>query len=336
MISFLKGVAPQALSPKRWAVGVVVSGAILAFLLWWSAPQGVVQALGEASAGWIASGLLAMVFVGLCRYVRLWFWVPPSQRSWFLFGVVNAHSLLNHVLPFRTGELVFPFLLQRATGRAYVVGLSDLFMLRVVELCVLSSCVLVAALSWQLTEQAAVVMSARSGWIPLALIFPFVVLLVALFSGRRVLRVLGTFFDSRPRLQRLGLLCRQLGDAFAARTWGNLATVFVTTLVMWCGLFVVYYSALSACGIDASWEETVLGSLGSVVANLLPVNGIGSVGTMEAGWVAGFVLLGKSATSAMAAGVLLHVMLVAALTAMALFALPRPNPSSHPQREVSR
>jgi uncharacterized membrane protein YbhN (UPF0104 family) len=55
----------------------------------------------------------------------------------------------------------------------------------------------------------------------------------------------------------------------------------------------------------------VLASLGEAVVGLLP-NAIGSFGTLEAGWAAGYVLCGVDRADAVATGFIMHGIVVLA------------------------
>jgi hypothetical protein len=62
-----------------------------------------------------------------------------------------------------------------------------------------------------------------------------------------------------------------------------------------------------------------VGSAGAIFANLLPINGLGSFGTLELGWVAGFAATGQqSLGSVAAAGLAMHLLLVLVSGALAV------------------
>jgi hypothetical protein len=47
----------------------------------------------------------------------------------------------------------------------------------------------------------------------------------------------------------------------------------------------------------------------SVIANALPISGIGNWGTLEAGWAAGFLIVGLSKEKAIATGFGIHIII---------------------------
>ena len=81
--------------------------------------------------------------------------------------------------------------------------------------------------------------------------------------------------------------------------------------------------SLLAFGLDISFFETVVGSVGGIIANLRPINGLGSFGTFELGWVAGYAVTGHASLGLIAAaGLTMHFLIViisGALASVAFF-----------------
>ncbi len=80
---------------------------------------------------------------------------------------------------------------------------------------------------------------------------------------------------------------------------------------VWLGLFGVFHTSLLAFGVDVTLAQSVVGSGGGIMTNLLPVNGVGSFGTLEAGWTAGLVATGAPLGPVVAAGLAMHLLVVA-------------------------
>lgn len=62
-------------------------------------------------------------------------------------------------------------------------------------------------------------------------------------------------------------------------------------------------------GINLPFTKMLFGSTISVIVNALPISGIGNWGTMEAGWIAGFLLVGISKEKAIATALGVHLMI---------------------------
>jgi uncharacterized membrane protein YbhN (UPF0104 family) len=72
-------------------------------------------------------------------------------------------------------------------------------------------------------------------------------------------------------------------------------------------IFWVFYAFLRGFGIEISFLKVVFGSTIAIIANALPISGIGNWGTLEVGWAAGFLLVGLSKEKAIATGFGVHI-----------------------------
>jgi uncharacterized membrane protein YbhN (UPF0104 family) len=71
----------------------------------------------------------------------------------------------------------------------------------------------------------------------------------------------------------------------------------------------MFYAFLRGFGIEISFLKVVFGSTIAVLANALPISGIGNWGTLEAGWAAGFLMVGLSKEKAIATGFGVHIVI---------------------------
>jgi len=96
-------------------------------------------------------------------------------------------------------------------------------------------------------------------------------------------------------------------DFYAIKARRTYFPVAVTSLVSWIMIFGMFYAFLRGFGIEISFLKVVFGSTIAVIANVLPISGIGNWGTMEAGWAAGFLMVGLSKEKAIATGFGVHI-----------------------------
>jgi uncharacterized membrane protein YbhN (UPF0104 family) len=81
----------------------------------------------------------------------------------------------------------------------------------------------------------------------------------------------------------------------------------LTSMLVWGALYAFSFVTIHAFGVDISFLQSVAGSTGGVLTNVLPINSFGSFGTMEAGWAGGFVLVGMSPQDAITTGFGNHI-----------------------------
>lgn len=106
-------------------------------------------------------------------------------------------------------------------------------------------------------------------------------------------------------------------DFYAIKARKTYYSVSLASLVSWVMIFFVCYAFLRGFGIELSFLKVVFGSTIAVIANALPISGLGNWGTLEAGWTAGFLIVGLPKEEAIATGFGVHILifLVCALTA---------------------
>ena len=87
----------------------------------------------------------------------------------------------------------------------------------------------------------------------------------------------------------------------------RLAAAVAASLAMWAALWALAWFLLAAMGYRWEPMTVVAGSAAASIANLLPFNLVGNLGTLEAGWTAAFVALGVPVEVAAATGFASHL-----------------------------
>ncbi len=103
---------------------------------------------------------------------------------------------------------------------------------------------------------------------------------------------------------------------FVLRTY---LPVSLTSLASWAMIFWTFIAFLRGFGVDLSFLKMVFGSTVAVIANALPISGIGNWGTLEAGWAAGFLMVGLSKEKAIATGFGFHILIFILCGVISLF-----------------
>ncbi len=305
----------EGISGGRWLVAVAVSVLLIGGLVWFAPPRELWRVVSGAHAGWLvaAAGLYAGVLAA--RWVRLAGLVDVDRLSAHRLELLWAsagHSFATQLLPVRSGELAFPVLWRRATGESLARGTVYLTAIRVVELGIVVPLYALGLGVWLSGEGIA-----DGGWIVWGLGGFGMALLVGLPWLLRVALRIARWVLEQTALRRVEALeplreaVPQAAEAVAGLGPGRRLWLVATSLVMWGLMFGVFAATLAACGLDLSLAQIVVGSGGGIVGNLAPVGGIGSVGTMEAGWTAAFEATGAPTAPIVAAGMLVHVLVIA-------------------------
>lgn len=230
-----------------------------------------------------------------------------------LLSVVSVHNLLNQVMPVRTGESAYPVLVRKYADVGYSRGITTLLLVRVYDLaafagifCVFMLDAFVAKLyGWPL--RAVAVSASVAG---LAFMFRHIDALAAAIagwvsgmSGHPGLRsMLG-----EKSMERAGLLADGMKQAVSG---GGYLKLGAYTVCVWLLTFAMFHVFVTGIRPDTTFSATVIGSSGAVLTGLLPVNAIGSVGTLEGGWTLGMVAVGLDREAALASGVMMHAFVI--------------------------
>jgi len=85
--------------------------------------------------------------------------------------------------------------------------------------------------------------------------------------------------------------------------------VTLLTTLSWLMAFWMFYAFLRGFGIPISFLHVSFGSSIALFVNALPISGLGNWGVLEAGWAAGFLLVGLSKEKAIATGFGVHILI---------------------------
>ena len=107
-------------------------------------------------------------------------------------------------------------------------------------------------------------------------------------------------------------------DFYAIKARKTYFSVSLVSLASWMMIYYTFYAFLRGFGIEVSFLKVVFGSTIAVIANALPISGFGNWGTLEAGWAAGFLIVGLSKEEAIATGLGIHFLIFLCCTLAAL------------------
>jgi glycosyltransferase 2 family protein len=313
----------------RIALSVALSGFILVALFRLASPRAIGDLLAHARPAGLALGFGLYTLGCGARAWRLRA-VGLRAPARALMAVACAHQALNKVLPLRTGELFYPVLARWTGGQGMGEALIGLAYLRIIDL------VGVAALflGTLALDRQSFLGDARLG------LLASLVLLVAALAGMvwlvKVLRLAGALAERalgpRPFLAR----ARAAVERFPRLDLRAHLALAALTIAGWLLIYGTFQALLRAFGIPLGFSRTVLGATAGVIASVQPIQGVGSFGTLEAGWALGMSLVGMDRRAAVASGI--GVQLFTFLYAILLggwgwWALRRRGPAPSPSRD---
>ena len=286
----------------RRIAGAVVALALVAVVLAVAGPREVWGLLRRSDLAWVLAGAAAAGGALVMRGLRLMLLLPEGRLrpipATLVAATAQAAALF---VPARAGELALPWLLRRVAGWEVASGVGTLLAARTLDLAALGlwAGVAVVAILGPLHPLAAVAAT--------CLVVPPLLLPVTLrYVDRLAVRCLAPWGQRSRRWARRIRRVRRSVDAQRERP-RRLAGAAAASVAMWALLWALAWFLLVAMGYRWPVPHVVGGSAVASLANLLPVNLIGNLGTLETGWTAAFMALGVPPEVAAATGLASHL-----------------------------
>lgn len=291
--------------------------AIILLLIGQIDPRQVLSHIKNASPGWLLVGCGWYVMTNLLRAFRFGVLLKVTALRPILKLVPEmfALSFLNNVLPSRTGELSFPYMLLRRHGIVVAESATALLLARIFDyLAVILLFVIFASLELDsLAESAGKIITLLIGISAISVIL----LLLSPWISTRILRLAKWVLD---RLQladnRLAAIILNFGTDVVAALWqmksGRIYLhTFLWSLGIWLCTFAWFSAFLSAIGLPVRYTFVVVGSTFASLAKAIPFITIGGFGAHEAGWTMGYMLTGMERSEAITSGFTVNILTLA-------------------------
>lgn len=292
----------------RWKLAAVlgVTAVCLGAVVW-----GIDVETARVSLGGVRWGLMTLVFVlyataHALRVLRLRAILGLPLGFGRLFSILSIGYLAIHVVPFRMGELVRPYLLREQEGVPFGAGLAAVFVERLLDMLMLLGMMLLVGFAVDLPEGAIVVqgvdvLRATQRGLGVLVAGGFVGLGALLVVGEPLLRV-------TDRLPLGGFLRRFHGGLRSlAERPGAFAWVLALSVLIWAvTILSVQLSMAAFPGLPATFGDA-LTVWTFTLAGMTAVPTPGFFGGFEAACTAVLVLLGAQDDAARTFSVLLHL-----------------------------
>ncbi len=313
---------------RRWllvGLGVLISAVFLYIGFQGLDPARLWATIRTIEVGWL---VVATAVYFVAAYIITWRWyyllrpvqdVPPAR----LFPLVIVGYMGNNVYPFRIGEVVRAYLLNRREGTNIPATLTTILVERIFDGITMLVLVFVALVFVEFDEptirQGIYILTAL---FVLALLAFFMLALRPALTRRLYTALIGRFAPSRLHEPLIRLADQLMDGLEALRSPRDLLLTFGASLLSWTVEASTYWIVLRAFPFDVSFLVLLLCvGLGNL-ATILPTTP-GYVGTFHG--IVALVLraFGVTATDAAAYAVVMHAVLWAPVTAAGVFYLLR-------------
>ena len=294
---------PRIGRPRDWLIGAaLLAGLVIA----------VHKSVGWGSllSPWLTLSpwLLGTAFIltalsYLLRAVRVYDFFGDLVRGRFVAVVRLSvlHNTANNLLPMRTGEMLFPWLMSRYFGHGFLAAGASLLWIRLLDLHVLG---LAGVLVLWLRDPSWLWLLALLIWIGL---LPLTAMLTQYTAKTK---------GGSGRLWRIARFVAESGPARPAL----IGRLYLWTMLTWL-LKLAAFAAVLRHFIAVDFWKVLAGVLGAELSSVLPFHGIAGAGSYELATVAAMVPFGVSATDALTGAVNLHLFVLGTTLILGLLAL---------------
>jgi uncharacterized protein (TIRG00374 family) len=291
-------------------LAVLVSLALVIFLLAQIQLGDVIAALSAIDPGYIILGFIIYMCSFYIQALRFRVLLRDEVTVSDLFNIVCVHTFINKLLPARTGEVSYIYLVKKVCQRSTGDGIASLLAARIFDFLILSIFFLI---SIALLENVPAQISDILMVIQILLILLIITLLLVLYFDEQFLqviyRIIGRFrLDRYKKVQYLIKIADDTIQSYKViKTRHILWKTFTTTLGTWLVMYVFYGILLYSFNIRVPLP--VISLIVSVVAvlPLLPIYAIGGFGTTEVTTTAFLIAFGISSETAIVASFGVHI-----------------------------
>ncbi len=232
-----------------------------------------------------------------------------------MFHIECVHNMMNNLLPARTGELSYIYLLKTEQKKTTGEGLATLIIARIFDFIIISVFFL---LFFLFTKN---LLTDFSFLIKIGIIFLFsmiAVLLGLLFYGKAFLRKFRYWADyinfkkfrAGDYITKKSEETIEYFEKFKTGPIGMHTSVILLSIGIWIATYSLFYVLAVSMGINLEPVQILFASSFSVFSTVLPIQGIAGFGTMEGAWALGFVAVGLPREIAISSGFGFHIIIL--------------------------
>ena len=293
-------------------VAAIVTLALVAILLSQIEVADVVDTLTGIDPVYLLAGFGLYVLSYFFRAVRFHILLNREVGLKDIFSIVCIHNMVNNLLPARTGELSYVYLLKKRHNKTAGVGAATLITARLFDMITILMLLFLSTLFVSTHFD----MKVEARWITVALMVGIMLaMLVIIYQGhvfvislRRIADHLR--MDKVPFIDYIFRKMNETTESFSDMRRGTFVWSALVSILIWIALYSMNYTLIIAMGIDMTFWTVLFASSFAIITTILPVQGIGGFGTMEGGWTIGLMAMGVTKGIAISSGFSYHIIVL--------------------------
>lgn len=255
----------------------------------------------------------------LCSYIfrtcRFYVLLNKEIRFKDLFYVVCIHNLVNNILPARTGELSYVYILNKLHNRSMSDGIASLTVVRFFDFITIFLLFFISVSRIQIESQF---IANSLGFITLFMMLVIFLFLTFFFYGNRFIsntrKILEKFGPRNKKsfIYLLGKFEDVIKSFEKIRSFEKIIFLELIALSFgaWLSLYLFNYILIKTLNINLDFLTVIFSTSFAVFTTVLPIQGIGGFGTLEGGWSAGLIAAGLKSDVAICSAFLFHIVMI--------------------------
>ena len=292
---------------------VVITFALVALLLSQIKIADIITTLAGIDPLYLIAGFILYICSHFFRALRFHILLNREVAIRDLFNIVCVHNMVNNILPARTGELSYIYLLKKLHHKKTGGGIATLFVARVFDFISICCLFIVSAI---LVKDLPEVVN-KTIWIMAVFTILIVILLFLLvyfkerflLTAKKVIKATGV-----KRFKFVGYILGKGEETIESlgvvKSKGIVAYVSLFSVSAWIFVCSMNYILINGVGIELSFLKIIIASSFMLLTSVLPIRGICGFGTTEALFTIVMVAFGVSVELAIIAGFGLHIILI--------------------------
>ena len=300
---------------------LIISVILAAFLLHQISIQKTLKILVNADPLLLIAAFLIYFISNYFKSVRYSAMMETYHISAFnMFSVTAYQNFFNQILPARTGELTLIYYLKKTAGTDVPKGLHILLITRIYDLIIVAI-FFISSVFIYFGRNA-------SQMLLIAGICLLIFSIVSLFNLKLIARIVRISYNwsinqfglsEKPVFVKLKENIEILESEFSSYDTVRQSPLLIfTSILVWITQYALAYFVIISLNINIGLVQSIVGSTGQVMANVLPVNSFGSIGTLEAGWTAGYLFAKMGLENAVISGLGYHIITIMSSLVLAL------------------
>ncbi len=211
-----------------------------------------------------------------------------------LFSIVCLHTFMNNILPARTGELTYIYLL-KLRNKKISEGIATLAFARFFDFISISLLFIISSFFVGLLKE----------FITLICVTFLIITSIScfIFMSKKFMK---------KRMLDLPRKIEEIIDNFMhVRKSGKLKQLMVVSIFVWISLYSAVYFVAISINSNFTFFEVLFASSFAIITTILPIQGIGGFGTTEGGWCIGLIAIGLAKDVAISTGFVFHIIILA-------------------------